>query len=397
MKIEPIMRGYVCTAAHPMGCEQNVIRQIKYITSKKKIAGPAKALIIGASTGFGLASRITSAFGAEAATIGVFYEKSAQEEKTASPGWYNTAYFHQQAKAAGLYAKSINGDAFSDEVKRKTIDLITKDLATVDLVIYSIASPVRVHPVTGIRHHSALKPIGQPCTSKAVDIHSGVIATTTIAPATNDEIANTVAVMGGEDWSRWMDALLDAGVLAQKALTVAYSYIGSALTREIYRSGTIGQAKDHLETTAHAITQRLESIQGRAYVSVNKALVTQASAAIPALPLYLALLYKSMKKRGLHEGCIEQTFRLFYDRLYAQQPVATDRENRIRLDDWEMRDDVQREVAASWNAVTTENLPELGDLQGYRNDFLNLFGFGLEGIDYTRAINVDISIEGLIE
>jgi len=395
MIIEPVMRGYICLAAHPKGCAENVRSQIAFTTSRGTIEGPKNVLVIGASTGFGLASRITSAFGAHAATIGVFYEKPAHDDKTASPGWYNTAAFHQEAKKAGLYAKSINGDAFSSAIKKKTVDLIKKDLGSVDLVIYSIASPVRNHPITGITHHSVLKPIDKPYSNKSVDVHTGVVSTTTIAPASDEEIAHTVAVMGGEDWYLWMEALLQADALSHNATTVAYSYIGASITDAIYRSGTIGRAKDHLEKMAATITKNLSGIHGRAFVSVNKALVTQASAAIPAIPLYISLLFKVMKEKGLHEGCIEQTSRLFADRLFTGKTVPTDEQGRIRLDDWEMRDDVQSEVAALWNNATTQNLPEIGDLQWYRSDFLALFGFVLPGIDYTADVNEAVEIDGL--
>ena len=306
MIIEPRMRGFICLTAHPKGCAKNVLNQIDFIRAKGKIAGPKKVLVIGASTGFGLASRITAAFGSNAATIGVFFEKKPQEGKTGSPGWYNSAAFHQQAKAAGLYAKSINGDAFSDAVKQQTIELIKADLGAVDLVIYSLASPVRTHPVTGTLHRSVLKPIGTTFTNKTVDFHTGIVSNITIEPCTEEEINNTVAVMGGEDWEMWMDALAKADVLAENALTIAYSYIGPAVTQAVYRKGTIGKAKDHLEATAFNITNKLLAIHGRAYVSVNKALVTQASSAIPVIPLYISLLYKTMKENNIHEGCIEQ-------------------------------------------------------------------------------------------
>ena len=288
------MRGFICLTAHPKGCEQNVKNQIEYVKSKGKINGPKRVLVIGASTGFGLASRITSAFGSDAATIGVFFEKAPLEGKTASPGWYNSAAFEQEAQKAGLYAKSINGDAFSNEVKQQTIEMIKADLGQIDLIIYSLASPVRQHPVTGVLHRSTLKPIGSTFTNKTVDFHTGNVTNVSIEPANEEDIANTVVVMGGEDWSMWMDALKSAGVLAEGATTIAYSYIGPEVTEAVYRKGTIGRAKDHLEATASEITEKLKDINGKGYVSVNKALVTQASSAIPVIPLYISLLYKIM-------------------------------------------------------------------------------------------------------
>ena len=396
MIIEPRMRGFICLTSHPDGCSQNVKNQIEYIKSKGAINGAKKVLVIGASTGFGLASRITSAFGSDAATIGVFFEKPPTSGRTASPGWYNSAAFENEAHKAGLYAKSINGDAFSNEIKAQTLDLIKKDLGQVDLVIYSLASPVRQHPVSGVLHRSVLKPIGKSYTNKTVDFHTGIISEITIEPCNEDEITNTVAVMGGEDWSMWMEALKEANLLAPSATTVAYSYIGPSLTEAVYRKGTIGRAKDHLEATAFAITDSLKSIDGKAFVSVNKALVTQASSAIPVIPLYISLLYKIMKKEGIHEGCIEQIQRLFNDRLYTGAPIQTDEKGRIRVDDWEMRDDVQEKIAQLWTKATTENLPEIGDLNGYKNDFLNLFGFGFKGVDYIAEANEMVSVSSII-
>ena len=381
------MRGFICLTAHPKGCEQNVKNQIEYVKSKGKINGPKRVLVIGASTGFGLASRITSAFGSDAATIGVFFEKEPSEGKTASPGWYNSAAFEVEAQKAGLYAKSINGDAFSNEVKQQTIDMIKADLGQIDLIIYSLASPVRQHPVTGVLHRSTLKPIGSTFTNKTVDFHTGNVTTVSIEPANEEDIANTVVVMGGEDWSMWIDALKGAGVLAEGATTIAYSYIGPEVTEAVYRKGTIGRAKDHLEATAFEITEKLKDINGKGYVSVNKALVTQASSAIPVIPLYISLLYKIMKAEGIHEGCIEQIQRLYSERLYTGNAVPTDDKGRIRIDDWEMRADVQEKIAKLWGESTTETLVELGDLAGYKQDFLNLFGFGFEGVDYQADTN----------
>jgi enoyl-[acyl-carrier protein] reductase/trans-2-enoyl-CoA reductase (NAD+) len=398
MIIEPRMRGFICLTSQPKGCEQNVKNQIAYIQSKGAINGAKKVLVIGASTGFGLASRITSAFGSRASTIGVFFEKPASEGKTASPGWYNSAAFEAEANKAGLYAKSINGDAFSTEIKQQTIDLIKKDLGQIDLVIYSLASPVRLHPISGVLHRSVLKPIGGTYTNKTVDFHSGKVSEISIEPCSGDDIENTVAVMGGEDWAMWMQALKDENLLANGAMTVAYSYIGPSLTEAVYRKGTIGKAKDHLEATAFEISDSLHSIGGKAYVSVNKALVTQASSAIPVIPLYISLLYKIMKSEGIHEGCIEQMQRLYNDKLYRDdETIPVDDNGRIRIDDWEMRDDVQEKVAKLWLEATTESLPEIGDLEGYRSDFHHLFGFGFEGVDYQADTNEIVPIASIKE
>jgi enoyl-[acyl-carrier protein] reductase/trans-2-enoyl-CoA reductase (NAD+) len=389
------MRGFICLTSHPKGCAQNVKNQIEYVKSKGHIEGAKKVLVIGASTGFGLASRITSAFGSDAATIGVFFEKPPTPGRTGSPGWYNSAAFENEAHKAGLYAKSVNGDAFSNEVKRQTLDLIKADLGQVDLVIYSLASPVRLHPVTGVLHRSVLKPIGTTYTNKTVDFHTGIVSEISIEPCQGDDIANTVAVMGGEDWAMWIDALKAENLLAKGATTVAYSYIGPSLTEAVYRKGTIGRAKDHLEATAFEITKSLAEVDGKAFVSVNKALVTQASSAIPVIPLYISLLYKIMKEEGIHEGCIEQIQRLYQGRLYVGKPIPTDDKGRIRVDDWEMRDDVQEKVAALWKQATTESLPEIGDLPGYKQDFLNLFGFGFEGVDYLADADEMVGIPSI--
>ncbi|WP_348823299.1 enoyl-ACP reductase FabV [Flavobacterium aestuarii] len=395
MIIEPRMRGFICLTAQPKGSEQSVKNQIEYVKSKGAIAGAKKVLVIGASTGFGLASRITSAFGSDAATIGVFFEKEPSEGKTASPGWYNSAAFENEAHKAGLYAKSINGDAFSNEVKRQTLDLIKADLGQVDLIIYSLASPVRLNPNTGVLHRSVLKPIGSTFTNKTVDFHTGKVSEVSIEPCNEEDIVNTVAVMGGEDWAMWIDALKAENLLAEGATTVAYSYIGPSLTEAVYRKGTIGRAKDHLEATAFTISDSLAAINGKAYVSVNKALVTQASSAIPVIPLYISLLYKIMKEKGIHEGCIEQIQRLYQQRLYTGEPIITDEKGRIRIDDWEMREDVQSKVAELWEQATTDNLSEIGDLEGYRTDFYNLFGFGFDGVDYKADTNEIVTIPSI--
>jgi len=395
MIIEPKMRGFICLTAHPQGCEKNVQNQIELVKSRGAIEGPKRVLVIGASTGFGLASRITSAFGSGAATIGVFLEKPPADGKTASPGWYNTAAFSRAAVKEGLYAKSINGDAFSDEVKEETVKLIKEDLGQIDLVVYSLASPVRKHPKTGVLHRSVLKPLGQTFSNKTVDFHTGIVSQISIEPGTEEDIQNTVAVMGGEDWKFWINALMEGGVLADGAVTIAYSYIGPALTEAVYRKGTIGRAKDDLEASAFEITEQLKSSGGKAYVSVNKALVTQASSAIPVIPLYISLLYKVMKEEGIHEGCIEQIQRLFAQRLYTGGSVPVDEKGRIRIDDWEMRPDVQTKVAELWAGATTDTLPQIGDLPGYKSDFLNLFGFGLADVDYAADANEKEEIEGL--
>ncbi|WP_445722519.1 enoyl-ACP reductase FabV [Flavobacterium sp.] len=395
MIIEPRMRGFICLTSHPKGCEQNVKNQIAYIKSKGTINGPKRVLVIGASTGFGLASRITSAFGSNASTIGVFFEKPPSEGKTASPGWYNSAAFENEAKQAGLYAKSINGDAFSNEVKEQTLAMIKEDLGQIDLVIYSLASPVRMHPTTGVLHRSTLKPIGGTFTNKTVDFHTGKVSDVSIEPANEEDIANTVTVMGGEDWAMWMKALKDANLLSDGAQTVAYSYIGPSLTEAVYRKGTIGSAKDHLEATAFEITDALKSVNGKAYVSVNKALVTQASSAIPVIPLYISLLYKIMKEEGIHEGCIEQIQRLYADRLFSGEALPLDDKGRIRIDDWEMREDVQAKIATLWEEASTETLVALGDLAGYKQDFLNLFGFGFEGVDYLADANEMVQVPSI--
>lgn len=387
MIIEPRMRGFICLTAHPDGCKENVRQQIEYVKQQGEINVPKRVLVIGASTGFGLASRIAAAYGSGASTIGVYFEKEASEGKTATPGLYNTAAFQDFAHADGLYAKGINGDAYSNEVKQQTIDLIKADLGQVDLVIYSLASPVRTDPATGVLHRSVLKPIGEPYTNKTVDIHTGKITDITINPATEEEVENTIKVMGGEDWALWIDALQEAGVLADGAKTVAYSYIGPDLTQPLYRQGTIGRAKDHLEATAGAINEKLKAVNGEAFVSVNKALVTQSSAAIPVVPLYISLLYKIMKEKGTHEGCIEQIYRLYKDRLYNGSDVPVDEKGRIRVDDWEMQEDVQAKVLELWNQVDTENLGAIGDLQGYKSEFIGLFGFGLNNVDYAAEAN----------
>lgn len=388
MIIKPKIRGFICTTAHPTGCAAHVGEQIAYVQSKGPIAGlPKRVLVIGASTGYGLASRIVPAFAGGASTVGVFFEKAGEENRTGSAGWYNSVAFEKAASAAGLYAKSINGDAFSDAIKEQTIASIKGDLGQIDAVIYSLASPRRTHPKTGVTHSSTLKPIGAAFTAKTVNTDKGIVHDIALEAATEQEIADTTAVMGGEDWAMWIDTLAAAGVLAPQAITVAYSYIGPDLTWAIYRNGTIGRAKEDLEATAHRLDTQLSPHGGRAFVSINKALVTQASSAIPVVPLYISLLYKVMKARGLHEGCIEQIQRLFADRLAVGANPQPDEKGRIRIDDWEMRPEIQAEVAALWPQTTTENLESISDIAGYRAEFLKLFGFGLSGVDYEAESN----------
>lgn len=400
MNIQPKIRGFICTTAHPQGCEQHVLEQIAYVGKSPAVKnGPKKVLVIGASTGYGLASRIVAAFGAGAKTIGVFFEKEADGKRTASAGWYNSAAFEKAAHKQGLYAKSINGDAFSDEIKNKTIELIKQDWqGEVDLVIYSLASPRRKHPKTEEVFNSTLKPIGQSYTSKTIDVMSGQVSEITLEPATDHDIAQTVAVMGGEDWQLWMEALLAAGVLAKNVKTVAYSYIGPKLTYPIYREGTIGTAKSHLEATAQQLNSTLQAVAGQAFVSVNKALVTQASAAIPVVPLYISLLYKVMKEKNLHEGCIEQMWRLFHDRLYTQNNVIpVDEQGLIRVDDYEMLPEIQTAVSQLWQQVNSDNVTTLADLAGYRHEFHKLFGFEVAAVDYTAECEPDVAIASLTE
>ena len=383
MIIKPKIRGFICTTAHPEGCAAHVRQQIDYVRARGPIAGaPKRVLVIGSSTGYGLASRIVPAFAGGAATVGVFFEKAGEPDRSGTAGWYNSVAFEREARAAGLYAKSVNGDAFSDAVKQQVIDLIKADLGQVDAVIYSLASPRRTHPRTGAVHKSCLKPIGDTYRNKTVETDKGTVSEVVIEPANDAEIADTVAVMGGEDWEMWIDALDAAGVLAEGVVTVAFSYIGPSLTWAIYRNGTIGRAKEHLEASADRLTARLAAKEGHAWVSVNKALVTQASSAIPVVPLYISLLYKVMKAKGLHEGCIEQIYRLFAERLAPSANPNPDEEGRIRIDDWEMREDVQKEVAAQWSKVSTETLAEISDIIGYREEFLRLFGFGMAGVNY---------------
>jgi enoyl-[acyl-carrier protein] reductase/trans-2-enoyl-CoA reductase (NAD+) len=382
MIISPKIRGFICTTAHPEGCAAHVQEQIDYVKSKPALAKcPKRVLVIGSSTGYGLASRIVPAFGGGASTVGVFFEREGTEGKTATAGWYNSVAFENAAAKEGLYARSFNGDAFSSDMKKQVIDAIRADLGQVDMIIYSLASPRRTDPVSGEVYKSVLKPTGVTYTNKNLNTDKKEIETVTIEPATEDEIAQTVKVMGGEDWKLWIDAMAEAGVLADGFKTVAYSYIGPELTWAIYTDGTIGRAKLHLEQTARDMNAAFGA--GTALVSVNKALVTQASSAIPVVPLYISILYKIMKAKGLHEGCIEQIHRLFADHYGADGGPTLDDKGRVRIDDWEMRPEVQAEIEKIWAGVTTETIDEVSDFAGYQNEFYRLFGFGLGGVDYA--------------
>ncbi len=395
MIVTPKIRGFICTTAHPQGCARHVAEQIALVRKHGPIPnGPKKVLVIGASTGYGLASRIATAFGSDAATIGVFFEKPGEASKCGTAGWYNSAAFENEAAAAGLYARSFNGDAFSDAMKQEVAEAIRRDLGQVDCVVYSLASPRRTHPRNGEVFKSVLKPIGTPYTNKNLNTSTGAVDEVTLPPAEGDDVAQTVAVMGGEDWEMWMDTLLAQGLLAPGTVTLAYSYIGPELTWPIYRDGTIGKAKEDLERVQRALDGKLSPLGGKAWVSVNKALVTQASSAIPVVPLYISLLYRVMKAAGTHEDCIDQMDRLFRDRIAPGTPQP-DEAGRIRIDDWEMAADIQREVAARWVNVTTETLPQLGDFEGYQSSFLRLFGFGLDGVDYAADCATDVPIPSL--
>jgi len=396
MIIKPRVRGFLCVTTHPTGCAANVRRQIDVVRSRGPIAnGPRRVLVIGASTGYGLASRITAAFGCGAATLGVFFEKEGTEAKPGTAGWYNSAAFHQYASAEGLYAKSINGDAFSNEIKQKAIATIKADLGQVDLVVYSLASPRRQHPVTGVVYNSTLKPIGSAAVQKGVNTDKEEVQDFHLEAATQEEIDNTVAVMGGEDWQMWIDALDAAGVLAEGAKTTAYTYIGDKLTWDIYWHGTIGAAKKDLDKRVIAIRRQLAARGGDARVSVLKAVVTQASAAIPAMPIYLALLFKVMKGQGTHEGCIEQIDGLFRDSLYGAAPYLDD-EGRLRVDGKELDPAVQAAVAKLWDGINTDTLRELSDFDGYKREFLQLFGFEVDGVDYDAEVNPEVTIDGMV-
>lgn len=392
MVIKPRVKGFICTTSHPAGCEANVNKQIQFVKNQGAIEGPKRVLVIGASTGYGLASRITAAFGCNASTIGIFFEKAASGKRTASAGWYNAAAFQKAADQAGLYSKNINGDAFSHELKSKAIDLIKADLGQVDLVVYSLASPRRQHPDTGELHSSTLKPIGKSVTQTGLDTDKEIIKQFTLEPANQDEIDNTVKVMGGEDWEMWISALSKAGVLAENCKTTAYTYIGEEVTRDIYWDGTIGAAKKDLDRAG-------STLRGNGFdatVSVLKAVVTQSSSAIPVMPLYLALLFRIMKQAGTHEGCIEQIYRLFSECLYNASP-RLDSEHRNRVDEKEVLPEIQKQVEELWPQVTTENLHEISDFKGFRTEFMQLFGFNVEGVDYDAEVEPDVAINNLVE
>ncbi|MBD3669817.1 MAG: trans-2-enoyl-CoA reductase family protein [Gammaproteobacteria bacterium] len=394
MIIQPKIRGFICTTTHPSGCEAHVLEEIEKVKARGEIEnGPKKVLVIGASTGYGLSSRITAAFGSGAATIGVFLEKAPTEKKPGSAGWYNSWAFEKAAHEAGLYAKSVNGDAFSHEMRAKVIEMIKADLGEIDLVVYSLASPVRKLPDSGELVRSALKPIGETYRATAIDTSKDQIIEAEVEPATEEEIDNTVTVMGGEDWELWMQALLDAGVLADGVKTVSYSYIGTDITWPIYWHGALGKAKEDMDRAASVLRDKLAPVNGSANVAVLKSVVTQASAAIPVMPLYIAMAFKVMKEKGIHEGCIEQIDRLFRTQLYKEGGAELDESQRIRMDDWELRDDVQTSVRELWPQVTTENLFELTDYQGYKDEFLKLFGFGLKGVDYDADVDTLVGFD----
>lgn len=389
MIIKPKVRGFICTTTHPLGCERNVLEQIE--TTRANLsdgkAGPRNVLVIGASSGYGLAARITAAFGYGADTLGVFFEKPATETKPGTAGWYNSAAFDKFAKAEGLYSKSINGDAFSHEVRDKAIELIREDMGQIDLVVYSLASPVRKLPDSGELKRSSLKPIGETYTATAIDTNKDTITEASVEPATEQEVADTIEVMGGQDWELWMDALDKAGVLAPGARSVAFSYIGTDITWPIYWHGALGKAKEDLDRAASEIDQRLKATGGSANVAVLKSVVTQASAAIPVMPLYISMVYKVMKQQGVHEGTIDQLNRLFGERLYADGEPEVDEAGRLRLDDWELRDDIQQACKDLWPQVTSDNLFALTDYAGYKHEFLKLFGFERDDVDYDAEVD----------
>ncbi|ARG86220.1 enoyl-ACP reductase FabV [Pseudomonas aeruginosa] len=397
MIIKPRVRGFICVTTHPAGCEANVKQQIDYVEAKGLVVnGPKKVLVIGSSTGYGLAARITAAFGSGADTLGVFFERPGSESKPGTAGWYNSAAFEKFAHEKGLYARSINGDAFSDEVKRLTIETIKRDLGKVDLVVYSLAAPRRTHPKSGEVFSSTLKPIGKSVSFRGLDTDKEVIKDVVLEAASDQEVADTVAVMGGEDWQMWIDALLEADVLADGAKTTAFTYLGEKITHDIYWNGSIGAAKKDLDQKVLGIRDKLAPLGGDARVSVLKAVVTQASSAIPMMPLYLSLLFKVMKEQGTHEGCIEQVDGLYRESLYGAEP-RLDEEGRLRADYKELQPEVQSRVEELWDKVTNENLYELTDFAGYKSEFLNLFGFEVAGVDYEQDVNPDVQIANLIQ
>ncbi|MBO8463029.1 MAG: trans-2-enoyl-CoA reductase family protein [Firmicutes bacterium] len=387
MIIEPKIRDFICTTAHPTGCVQNVKNQIEYTKKQGKKEGPKNVLIIGCSTGYGLASRIAATYTFEAATLGVMFEKPSNGRRTATAGYYNTKAFEQEANKDGFYAKTINGDAFSKEVKEEVIETIKRDLGTIDMIIYSLAAPRRKMD-DGTTYASALKTVGETFSNKSLNLRTNEVIMASIEPATEEEISSTVKVMGGEDWKNWIEALYHANVMSEHVTTIAYSYIGPELTYPVYYEGTIGNAKKHLYETSNLLNTMWKEKGLTAYVSVNKALVTQSSAAIPIVPLYIALLYRVMKDRNLHEGCIEQINRLFHEKLNGEAIV--DSEGKIRLDDFELRQDVQDEIKKRWELVTTENVKELSDIDGYWKDFYQIFGFGFDEVDYSQDVDLEM-------
>lgn len=384
MIVEPKVKGFICTTAHPVGCRESVKRQIDYCKEKGMVEGPKKVLVIGSSTGYGLASRIAVTYGYGAGTMGVAFEKESNGRRTATAGWYNTKAFEEFATEDGYYAKSFNGDGFSREMKEQVIETIRKDWGKVDMVVYSMAAPRRTLS-DGTTVSSVLKTVGEELTNKTIDLRNNEITEVTVPVANEEEIKNTIKVMGGEDWEEWIHALADADVLADHAVTVAYSYIGPEVTHAIYKEGSIGQAKKHVYETAKKLSEEMKDRGLQAYVSVNKALVTQSSAAIPIVPLYISLLYKIMKEKGLHEGCIEQMQRLFTDKLPGKK---TDSDGFFRLDDWELQDNVQKKIEELWTEVTTENISELGDIDGYWEDFYHMFGFRYDNVDYSADVEI---------
>lgn len=393
MIIQPKIRGFLCTAAHPGGCHQDVREQISHVQSKGSLASsPKKVLVIGASGGYGLATRISAAFGGGASTIGVFFERPAEGKRTASPGWYKSAAFTEEAKKAGLYAKNVNGDAFSTEIKQTVIDLIKADLGQIDMVVYSLAAPARTLP-DGTTVRSALKPIGEPFEGATIDFNSGELRSISLDPASDEEVSDTVKVMGGEDWQLWIEALLEAGVLADGCITTNYTYLGSEVTWPIYYHGTIGKAKEDLDRAAKALEGPMATVNGKAYVAVMKGLMTQAASAIPGMAIYLSLLFKAMKAKGTHEGCIEQTTRLFHTQLFSEGGPELDSEGRIRLDDWELTDEIQSDVKQKWGQVNADNLNDISDFAGYKSAFLQMHGFDFDVIDYEADVDPVVEME----
>jgi enoyl-[acyl-carrier protein] reductase/trans-2-enoyl-CoA reductase (NAD+) len=397
MIIEPKIRGFICTTAHPAGCARHVQEQIDFVVSRPPLRrGPKTALVIGASNGFGLSTRIALAFGGlRTATIGVFFEKPSDGKKTATAGWYNSAAFERKARARGVYAKSFNGDAFSDEIKARVAETVKEDWGSVDMLVYSLASPRRQDPKTGVLYKSVLKPLRGAYTNTSIDMSTDRLETVTLPEATAEEVEHTVKVMGGEDWELWVDALYKAGLLSKGFTTVAYSYIGPKVTQPVYRNGTIGKAKDHLEATADRLDGRLKAIGGSALISVNKAVVTQSSSAIPFIPLYFVILKKIMLEKGIEEDCIQQIWRMFSERLLAEGKAVVDENRFIRVDDWELRDDVQARVDEVWERLDQDNLEDVADLKSYHKEFLRLFGFGLDGVEYRADIDPDVPVPSI--